>query len=150
MKHDELVHRRVHRADPDLLFECLTTPEHLAQFWGPDGATTPVEGIVVDLRPGGAFETRMTFPATGHEHLMRAVYEVVDRPTRLVWREVESGMRTTITFSDLGDGTTEVVTRQQFQPEPNRTPEARAGWARALDRFAAHVSRLGPADPVDR
>lgn len=37
----ELSYRRVHRASRELLFDCLTQPEHLTRFWGPDGTTTP-------------------------------------------------------------------------------------------------------------
>ena len=44
----ELTYRRVHHASPELLFDCMTTPEHLTHFWGPTGTTTPVGGIVVD------------------------------------------------------------------------------------------------------
>jgi len=47
----ELTYRRVHRAAPELLFDCMTQPEHLAQFWGPTGMTTPRDHITVDLRP---------------------------------------------------------------------------------------------------
>ena len=34
---DELTYRRVHDAPRELLFDCMTTPEHLACFWGPAG-----------------------------------------------------------------------------------------------------------------
>lgn len=137
---DEFVYRRVHDASPELLFECLTTPEHLAQFWGPAGSRTPIDAIVVDLRPGGAFETTMLDEASGSQYRMRAVYLEVDRPVRLVWREVESGMITTITFEDLGDGRTEVVTRQRDMPAPYQEPQARAGWLSALEKYAAYVA----------
>ncbi len=142
MSTDEFVYRRVHRASPELLFECMTTPAHLAHFWGPVGTTTPADGIVVELRPGGAFETTMVSEQSGHQYVMRAVYEEVDPPHRLAWREVDSGMVTTITFTDLGDGTTEVVTHQHPLPEAYRSPEARAGWSTALDRFAAYVATI--------
>ena len=36
----ELTFRRIHQATPELLFDCMTTPEHLAHFWGPTGTTT--------------------------------------------------------------------------------------------------------------
>ena len=49
----EFTYRRVHRASRELLFECLTQPEHLTHFWGPAGTSTPVDGITVELRPGG-------------------------------------------------------------------------------------------------
>jgi uncharacterized protein YndB with AHSA1/START domain len=142
MSADEFVYRRIHRATPELLFECMTTPEHLTHFWGPAGMVTPLDGIVVELRPGGAFETAMVSEAGGHQYVMRAVYEAVEPPRRLAWREVESGMLTTVTFVDQGDGTTEVVTHQKHVPEAYTTPEAREGWATSLDRFAEYVATV--------
>jgi uncharacterized protein YndB with AHSA1/START domain len=139
---DAFTYRRVHVCPRELVFACLTTPAHLARFWGPVGTHTPVERIVVDLRPGGAFETTMVADSSGHEHTMRAVYVAVDPPSQLAWREVDSGMLTTLTFKDLGDGTTEVITRQTGVPAPYRAPEARAGWESSLDRAADYLSRL--------
>ncbi|HEU5470733.1 MAG TPA: SRPBCC domain-containing protein [Actinophytocola sp.] len=139
----ELTYRRVHRASPELLFDCMTDPEHLAHFWGPAGTSTPVDGIVVDLRPGGKFETTMV-DADGGGYTMRAVYVEIDRPHRLVWIEsdVEGGMRTTITFTDRGDGHTEVITHQTNVPEAYLSAEARAGFATSLDRFDAYLAGL--------
>jgi uncharacterized protein YndB with AHSA1/START domain len=141
----ELTYRRVHRASPELLFDCMTTPEHLAHFWGPAGTTTAVAHITVDLRPGGAFETTMVNDADGSAHTMRAVYAEVRRPERLVWVEadVEGGMRTTVTFNDLGDGRTEVVTHQTNVPEAYLAAQARAGFATSLDRLDTYLSTLG-------
>ena len=56
--------------------------------------------------------------------------------------QTERGMTTTVTFTDRGDGTTEVVTHQTDVPEAYRTPEARAGFATSLDRFDAYVAGL--------
>jgi uncharacterized protein YndB with AHSA1/START domain len=142
---DELVYRRLHEAPPELLFDCMTRPEHLACFWGPTGTTTPADRISVDLRPGGEFETTMVNDADGSEYTMRAVYEEVERPTRLSWREPDSGMATTITFTDRGDGHTEVVTRQRHVPTAYRSPEAQAGFATSLDRFGHYVVALTQA-----
>lgn len=140
----ELTYRRVHRAPPELLFDCMTTPAHLTHFWGPTGTTTPIDGIVVDLRPGGAFETTMVNDADGSTYTMRAVYAEVRRPDRLVWVEadVQGGMRTTVTFTDLGDGRTEVVTHQTNVPEAYLSAEAQAGFATSLDRVDAYLATL--------
>jgi uncharacterized protein YndB with AHSA1/START domain len=140
----EFTYRRVHRATRELLFDCLTRPEHLARFWGPAGTSTPAGGITVDLRPGGVFETVMVNDGDGSQYTMRAVYVEVQRPERLVWQEpaVEGGMTTTITFNDLGDGTTEVVTHQTNVPAMFATPEGQAGFRTSLDRFAAYVATL--------
>jgi uncharacterized protein YndB with AHSA1/START domain len=139
----ELTFSRVHEAAPELLFDCMTTPEHLTRFWGPAGTTTPLDGIVVDLRPGGAFETTMV-GADGGTYTMRAVYAEIDRPRRLVWIEpgVEGGMRTDVTFTDLGDGRTEVVTHQTNVPAAYRSAQARAGFGTSLDRFDAYLAEL--------
>lgn len=142
MSSDELVHRRTHRASRELLFKCMTSPEHLTHFWGPAGTVTPLDGITVDLRPGGAFETLMVNEDDGHQYLMRAVYETVEPPERLSWREVNSGMLTTVTFVNRGGGLTEVITHQQRVPDAYMTPEAREGWTTSLDRFAAYVDTL--------
>lgn len=143
-KPGEFTYRRVHHASRELLFDCLTRPEHLTRFWGPDGTTTPVDGITVDLRPGGAFETVMVNDADGTSYTMRAVYTEVRRPDRLVWLEadVEGGMTTTITFTDLGAGRTEVVTHQTNVPQAMADPAARRGFETSLRRFADYAAEL--------
>jgi uncharacterized protein YndB with AHSA1/START domain len=133
---------RVHDAPAELLFDCMTVPEHLTHFWGPVGSTTPVEGITVDLRPGGAFHTTMRSDADGSEYTMRATYELVDRPRTLRWVDDDVGMVTTIAFEDLGDGRTKVTTRQTNVPEAFLAPEARAGFESSLDRCDAYVASL--------
>ena len=148
-KTGELTYRRVHHASPELLFDCMTQPEHLTHFWGPAGTTTPIDHIVVELRPGGAFETTMVNDADGSTYTMRAVYTDVLRPHRLEWIEadVEGGMRTTITFVDLGDGRTEVTTHQTNVPEAFLSAQARAGFESSLDRFEAYLATLPAARP---
>jgi uncharacterized protein YndB with AHSA1/START domain len=143
----EFTYRRTHRATRELLFDCMTRPEHLAHFWGPDGMTTPLDGITVDLRPGGRFETVMVNVADGSQYTMRAIYVEVSRPERLAWIEpdVEGGMTTTITFTDLGGGQTEVVTHQTNVPQAYSSPEARKGFETSLRRFDEYVATLPSA-----
>jgi uncharacterized protein YndB with AHSA1/START domain len=140
----EFSYRRVHQATPELLFDCMTQPEHLTHFWGPTGTTTPVGGITVDLRPGGAFETVMVSDADGSQYTMHAVYVEIRRPERLVWTEsdVEGGMITTITLTDLGDGRTEVTTHQTNVPAAYASPAARNGFETSLRRFSDYVAGL--------
>jgi uncharacterized protein YndB with AHSA1/START domain len=143
----EMTYRRIHAAPRELLFDCMTQPEHLTHFWGPAGTTTPIGRITVDLRPGGVFETAMIDDGGGGgEYIMRAVYLEVDRPGRLVWTEpdVEGGMITTITLADLGDGRTEVITHQANLPAMFRSAEAQAGFKTSLDRFDAYVAAVSP------
>ncbi|MHB1536682.1 MAG: SRPBCC family protein [Acidimicrobiales bacterium] len=146
MSVDELVYRRVLHAARALVWQCLTEPAELTQFWGPRAMTTPFEGIIVELHSGGRFETLMV--GDGGSHQMVATFTEVVAPERLAWVEPASGMHTTIAFSDLGDGTTEVVIHQRHVPEPMRSPEARAGFLTSLDKLEEHLAHLTSPHPT--
>lgn len=133
--------RRLHQAPIALVFECLTTPTHLARFWGPEGCTTPEDSIVVDLRLGGVFHADMAFGGGAYVALMRAVYDVVEPPTRLGWTEPENGMRTIVELVALNDGTTEVVTTLIDPPAGFDTPDARCGFETSLDRMVEYTAQ---------
>jgi hypothetical protein len=51
-------------------------------------------------------------------------------------------MTTTITFTDIGGGQTEVVTHQTNVPAAFAVPEARGGFETSLARFGAYVAGL--------
>ena len=140
----EVTFTRSFDAPRGLVFECMTTPQHLTHFWGPIGVSTPIENITIDPQPGGAFETIMVNDSDGAEYPMRAVFIEVDPPNKLVWSEpdVEGGMTTSVTLTDLPDGRTEVVIHQTNVPEMYRTPEAQAGMQSSFDRFAAYLRSM--------
>jgi uncharacterized protein YndB with AHSA1/START domain len=138
----ELVITRVFNAPRALVFECMTDPEHLTHFWGPTGVHTPIESITVDLRVGGVFETVMVNDETGEQYPSRGVYTEIDPPETLAFTEPDSGMTTTSTFIDLGDGRTEVRIHQTQVPEMYATPDAQAGFNSSLDRFEAYLATL--------
>lgn len=142
---DELVHRRVLRAPRELVWRCLTEPVELAQFWGPRGTSTPLDGIVVELRTGGRFETDIV--GEHGTHRMVATYTEVVPPERISWVEATSGMHTTSTLTDLGDGSTEVVIHQRHVPEPMRRPESREGFLSSLDELERHLVNLAGDRP---
>ena len=140
MNEDELVYQRVFRAPRELVWRCLTEPDELTRFWGPRGMTAPLDGIVVELRPGGRFETLML--GEHGSHRMVATFTEVVPPERLAWLETASGMHTTGTLTGLGDGSTEIVISQRQVPEPMRSPEARAGFLTSLDKLEEHLARV--------
>jgi len=140
----EVTYERVYQAPRELVFECMTTPEHLTHFWGPPGVSTPIENITIDLRVGGAFDTTMVDDATGAEYPNFGEYVEIDPPARLAFREKgnDEGMTTTIDFIDQGDGTTLTITRQVNVPAMFATPEAQAGMTSSFDRFDVYLTTI--------
>lgn len=137
---DQLIATRHLDAEPALVWEAFTTPEHLAAFWGGYHATVPPDSVAVDLRIGGTFEL-VTQGADGSEHLLRFRYETIDAPARLVLSEPRTGITTEIRLEPRGSGTT-VVVHQRRLPVELQTEQARTGLAGILDRLDAVVREL--------
>ncbi len=140
----ELMYTRVWDAPREVVFECMTTPEHLTHFWGPIGASTPLANIIVEPHAGGRFETIMVDDASGAEYPMKGVFVEFTPPEKFVFSEpdVEGGMTTSITFNDVGNGKCETITHQTNVPEMYRSPEAQAGMQSSFDKMAAYLATL--------
>ncbi len=66
-----------------LVWKCYTEPQHLARFWGPREVTTDV---TVDLRTGGVWRTKWTYP-NGQVYAYSSVYLEIAEPERLHYRD---------------------------------------------------------------
>ena len=137
---DQLIATRHLDAEPALVWEAFTTPEHLAAFWGGHHATVPPDSVAVDLRVGGTFEVE-TRGADDSSHALRFRYEAVDPPTRLVLTEPRTGITTEIRLQPSGSGTTVVVHQRRLPPEL-QTAQARTGLAGILERLDVVVREL--------
>ena len=137
-----LTYTRVLAAPRELVFQCLIDPAHLTHFWGPSGTSTPLSGIRIDPRPGGAFETTMVSDADGSSYTMRAVYDEITPPERIVWTDPGNGMQSVSTLVDLGGGRTELTIEQRNAPEGFGSPAARAGFTTSLEKFQRYVEAL--------
>jgi uncharacterized protein YndB with AHSA1/START domain len=133
-------------APRQLVFMCMTEPEHLTHFWGPAGTSTPLDTITADARPGGTFATVMVNDSDGNTYPTSARYVDVSPPERLSWVEDSSGMTVTITFTELANDRTQVDIEQTKVPARMMDPAAQAGFLTSLDRFAAYLARLTAAE----
>jgi len=99
---NDLVLERLLDAPRELVWEALTTPEHLKKWWAPRPYQTPE--VEVDFRPGGVFRLRMTGPdgfdtGTGGAG---CVLEVVAQE-KLVWTSaLGPGFRPVASIEDCG------------------------------------------------
>ena len=137
---DQLIATRELDAEPELVWQAFTTPEHLAAFWGGDHATVPSGSVTVDLRVGGTFELEAT-GADGSSHALHFRYDVVEAPSRLVLTEPRTGITTEIRLEPTARGTTVVVHQRRLPPEL-QTERARAGLAGILEQLDAVVRAM--------
>src|SRR5262245_64936028 len=79
----ELIFTRIFDAPRELVFAAWTDPQHLAQWWGPQGFTTTIHEM--DVRPGGVWRLTMHGP-DGRDYRNRIVTLEVLKPERLVFR----------------------------------------------------------------
>jgi uncharacterized protein YndB with AHSA1/START domain len=132
---------RVYDAPRELVFHAFFDPEQLAQFWGPAGSHTPLESIVTEPRVGGRFVNTMVADDGSWESTMHATIVDFVEPERFTFRIDDGGIESRSTFTDLGDGRTEVTVHQVNVPLSFLTAQARSGFTSSLDRFARFLAR---------
>jgi uncharacterized protein YndB with AHSA1/START domain len=99
---------RLFDAPRHLVFEAMTKPEHVKQWWGRlgDGYSVPI--CEIDLRPGGAWRFVNRHPQG--EAAFHGEYREITPPSRLVFTEI---------FEEFPDSVSVVTT--EFADEGGRT-----------------------------
>src|SRR5512135_1518808 len=141
----ELTLTRVFEAPRERVWQAWTDPKLLAQWWGPQGFTSPV--CEVDARPGGAILIHMS--GFGMLAPMSGVFKEVVPPERLVFtnnaffevppvKPIIEGI-TTVTFEDLGGKTKVTVHNAVLRAKPEAAQALdgmEPGWTQSLEKLA--------------
>ncbi len=104
----ELLITRIINAPRELVYEVWTNPEHIAQWWGPNGFTNTI--LAMDVKPGGIFRLVMHGP-DGKDYPNMLEYVDVVKNERLAWIhgtgeiDNEGQFTASVEFEDLGDKT---------------------------------------------
>src|ERR687891_7353 len=77
---------RLFDAPRELVFEAMTTPEHVRQWWGRLGEGYSVPVCEIDLRPGGAWRFVNRHPKG--EAAFHGVYREIAPHERIVFTEI--------------------------------------------------------------
>jgi uncharacterized protein YndB with AHSA1/START domain len=142
----EVVITRVFDAPREVVFEAMTSPEHVPNWYGPRGFTLPV--CEIDFRPGGAWRY-VTRAPDGSEMGMRGVYQEIEPPERIVSTESFDdypGESLNAVVLTEEDGRTRVTTTVRYESKEIRdaviASGMQAGAAETYDRLAEHVATL--------
>lgn len=146
----DLVLRRTFDAPRELVFRVWTDPQHVAQWWGPEGFTNPV--CEVDLRVGGALRIHMRAP-NGVVYPMTGVFKEIKEPERLVFVSSaldENGksmfdILNTVTFVEEQGKTlltlqARVITTTAQAPQYLKGMEM--GWSQSLVRLGKYLESV--------
>jgi len=150
----DLVFERFIDAPRRLVWEALTKPEHLKEWYMPK-AWGRVARVETDVRPGGIFRIDIA-TGDGQEVPNLGCFLDVIPMERLVWTSMlfpgyrpavfdDIPITAIMTMEIVGTGTRYVFTalhRDEADLEKNKTSGWQQGTEIALDQFVAHVTSM--------
>jgi uncharacterized protein YndB with AHSA1/START domain len=99
----ELVISRTLNAPVELVWEVWTSPEHIVNWWGPDGFTNTIQKM--DMKPGGEWDLIMHGP-DGTDYKNKSVFREIIPFKKIVYDHASGPKFTaTIEFTDKGEQT---------------------------------------------
>lgn len=141
-------------APRDLVWKAWTEPEHISQWFGPEGFSTRIDEY--ELKSGGRFTYVMIGP-DGKEYPGTSLFKEVTPKDRIVATDefgddmkaenpdLPAGMIVTETFEDLGSKTKVTISIEHLSAADKKKHEDMgvvAGWNSSLDKFERHLASL--------
>jgi uncharacterized protein YndB with AHSA1/START domain len=140
----EIVTERVFDAPRELVYKAWTDPEHVAQWWGPNGFTNTIHEM--DVRPGGVWRFIMHGP-DGTDYKNEIEYLEVVKPELLVYLHGSTPkFHVTVNFEDQ-NGKTKVTMRMLFDTAEQRDKTVKTfgaieGAKQTFERLGQHLARM--------
>lgn len=143
----EIVMTRLFDAPRELVFDAMTKPEHIRNWFGLRGSTLPV--CEVDHRPGGNWRYLLR-ESNGNEMGMHGTYREIVRPERMVTTEIfddwpDSETVVTVVLTEQG-GRTLLTTTVLYPSIEVRDAVIGSGMAKgaavSYDRLAEHLEKM--------
>lgn len=117
IKENQVIYRKFFDVSNELLFEVWSNPEHLKEWWGPDGFTLTV--ISFDFRNGRFFEFVMHGP-DGRDYKNKIQFLKIERPSLISYQHIGDGegdedvnFRSEISFETTNQGKSTNLTMVQ-------------------------------------
>jgi uncharacterized protein YndB with AHSA1/START domain len=98
----ELLISRTINAPVSLIWEVWTQPEHIANWWGPNGFTNTITRM--DVWQGGEWNLVMHGP-DGTDYKNKSIFKEVVLHKKIVFEHVAPNFTATIKFEEQGDKT---------------------------------------------
>lgn len=146
----EIVIERIFDAPRELVWEAMTNPDHVVNWWGPNGFSTTIEKM--DFRVGGVWKHVMHGP-DGKDYPNSSMFREIVKPERIVYahggkRKDGPGVHflATWTFESLGKQTRLTLHQLFDSPEDRdiviREYGAIEGGKQTLARLAGYLPQM--------
>jgi len=153
-----IVATRMFDAPRELVWSVWTDPQHLAQWWGPNGFSLTTSSY--DARPGGVWRFVMHGP-DGRDYQNRITFVEIVKPQRIVYRhgggdDVEPVQFTTTATFEAVSTKTLLTMRMEFPSAAERDRVVKEygadkGLAQTLARLDEHLAKqMARKSPMSR
>ena len=109
----EIFSSRIINAPVEIVYKAFENPEHLKNWWGPNGFTNTIHEF--DLKPGGKWILTMHGPEKGN-YENSSVFSSVEPLHKITWKRVSQPLfDMEIEFKKLSDTKTDISFRMIFE-----------------------------------
>lgn len=109
----EIVSLRIINFPVELVFSAWAEPDHLKNWWGPNGFTNTFEEF--DFRVGGRWKFVMHGPDKGN-YQNEVEFIKIKKPNLIAWKRYSKPLFNIIaTFEEVSDSETKIVFRMVFE-----------------------------------
>jgi len=129
-------------APVELVWEVWTQPEHIAQWWGPNGFTTTIK--TMDIEAGGEWSLVMHGP-DGTDYKNKSVFKEIVPLKKIVYEHISAPkFLTTVTFEAQGEQTL-ITWHMLFESKEQfiqvvKTFKADEGLKQNLEKLGAYLA----------
>ncbi len=138
----ELLLSRTLNAPVELVWEVWTQPEHITQWWGPNGFTTTIQ--TMDITAGGQWNLVMHGP-DGTDYKNKSTFKEIVPLKKIVYEHISAPKFTaTITFEAQGEATV-ITWHMLFETAEEfiqvvKTFKADEGLKQNLEKLSAYLA----------
>ncbi|RIV68932.1 SRPBCC family protein [Flagellimonas aequoris] len=134
---------RTLQAPIELVWEVWTTPEHIAQWWGPNGFTNTIQKM--DVQEGGEWKLTMHGP-DGTNYPNRSIYKEVIPFKKIVFEHFNPHFITTVHFEAIGQTTimnwSALFDSEEMLQTIIKAHKADKGMKENVDKLERYLSNL--------
>ena len=134
---------RSFKAPIDLMWEVWTNPEHIVNWWGPNGFTNTIHKM--DLQEGGEWKLTMHGP-DGTDYPNRSVFKEIIPFKKIVFEHFNPHFITTVLFEDKGEETqidwSMLFDTAEMRETIIKVHKADEGQKQNVERLEKYLSKL--------